>query len=227
MRYFIIVLALSSFLYATDSKYEMGKKIYKDTCASCHGEDGDISDTLKFIVSPRDLSKTILNEQQSYNIIKKGAHFWGASADIMPSFESVYDEKQLRGVAYYISKKFNPSVTKKIEKLYAQSDAIPKNKVSKMLKRGKKIYKRNCSWCHGVEAKGDGEASKNPELSIFPYNLTKTLLDDKQLFLYVKHGGLFWGTHKEDMPSWSRKYDDYTIKSVVKYIRNNFINKGN
>jgi len=225
MKYFILAILLSSFLHAIDSIYERGEEIYKQTCISCHGADGKANTKLKFIVSPRNLNKTILNEEQSYQIIKKGTHFWGAAADIMPSFETLFDEKELRSVAHYISKAFNPDIEQKIDKLYAQSDAIPEEKKSKMLKRGKKIYKRNCSWCHGVEARGDGEASRNPELSIFPYDLTKALLDEKQMFLYVKEGGVFWGTHKEDMPSWSRKYDDYTIKSVIFYIQQNFQKK--
>ena len=180
---------------------------------------------MKFIVKPRDLSKTILNEEQSYQVIKHGAHYWGASADIMPSFKSVYNEKELASVSYYVSKTFNHDVEKKIQKLYAQSDDIPNDKISKMLKRGKKIYKRNCSWCHGLDAKGDGEATRNPEMSIFPYDLSKTLLSDKQMFLYIRDGGKAWGTDKTDMPGWSRKYDDFTIKSVVKYIRKNFRKK--
>jgi len=222
MRYFLISILLVSFLYANDSKYQMGERIYKQTCISCHGVDGKANTELKLMVLPRSLNKTILNEEQSYQIIKKGTHYWGSAADIMPSFESILSEKELRSVAHYISKKFNPNIEKKIDKLYAQSDLIPQEKKAKMLKRGKKIYKRNCSWCHGVEGKGDGEASKNPELSIFPYDLTKTLLDEKQMFLYAKNGGQFWGTHKDDMPSWSKKYDDFTLKSVVFYIQKNF-----
>jgi len=222
MKYLIFSILVSSFLYATDSKYELGEKIYKDTCISCHGIDGKANTDMKLIVLPRDLSETILTQEQSYHTIKKGAHFLGASADMMPSFESVYTEKELRSIAYFISKKFNPNVEQKIEKLYAQSDVIPEEKKSKMLKRGKKIYKRNCSWCHGLTAKGDGEASKNPELSIFPYDLTKTLLNEKQMFLYIKYGGQFWGTHKDDMPSWTRKYNDYTIKSIVLYMEKTF-----
>ncbi len=222
MKYLFSILLAFSSLYSSDAKYEMGKEIYKTTCISCHGVDGTSNTEMKLVVKPRALSKTILTEEQSYKTIKKGAHYWGASADMMPSFDSIYSESELRSIAHYISKKFNLNVEKKIDDLYAQSDVIPEAKKSKMMKRGKKIYKRNCSWCHGVEAKGDGEASRNPELSIFPYDLTKTLLDEKQMFLYVKYGGQFWGTHKEDMPGWARKYDDYTIKSIVKYMEETF-----
>ena len=221
---FLIILAIS-FLQSSDDLYKLGEKNYNETCVSCHGDGGNSDTNMKLIVLPRALNKTILNEEQSYQIIKKGAHFWGAAADMMPSFESIYKEKELRSLAHYINKKFNPNIQERINKLYSEKKAIPKDKKSKMLKRGKKIYKRNCSWCHGLSAHGDGEASRNPEMSIFPYDLTKTLLTSKQMFLYVKYGGKYWGTDKDDMPSWSRKYDDYTIESIIKYIEVNFRDK--
>lgn len=222
MKYLLTLILFTSFLYAFDEKYENGKEIYLNACVSCHGIDGTSNSDMKLIVSPRALSKTILNEEQSYNIIKEGSLHWGSSASMMPSFKSVYNERQLRSIAYYISKEFNLDIEKKIDNLCAKSEKIAENKKSKMLKRGEKIYNRNCCWCHGKTAKGDGEASKNPELSIFPYDLTKTLLTDKQMFLYAKYGGKYWGTHKDDMPCWSRKYDDFTLKSVVYYIEENF-----
>jgi len=102
--------------------------------------------------------------------------------------------------------------------MYIKSDKIPNNMINKMLKCGAKIYKRNCSWCHGLQARGNGEATRNPEKSIYPYNLRKTLLSKEQIFLYAKYGGAFWGSYKSDMPSWKRKYDDHSLKSVVYYI---------
>jgi len=217
MKLFIFVF-LPFTLFANISQLEMGKKIYFDTCISCHGKDGKAHTNIQLLVKPRNLNTSILNEEQSYKIIKKGAHYWGAKADIMPAFEFVYNEKQLKAVAYFISKTFHPNVEQEVQKLYDTSAIIKDSKKVKMLKRGEKIFKRNCSWCHGIDGKGNGEASRNPELSIFPYDLTKTLLSTKQMFLYAKYGGHYWGTHKEDMPSWSKKYDDFTLKAVIKYI---------
>ena len=222
MKLFFLFYFFAVFLFGNDTKYQIGKALYEETCVSCHGVNGHSNGNMKLIVMPRDLAKTILTEEQTYQVIKKGAKYWGAAADIMPSFESVYNEDELRAIAYYISKAFNPDVQKKIDKLWNQSEEISQNKIKKMAKRGKKIYYRNCSWCHGTQGKGDGEATRNPELSIFPYDLTKTLLNQKQIFLYIKYGGKFWGTHKDDMPSWKNKYDDFTIKSVVKFVENNF-----
>jgi len=209
-------------LFSSQISYEIGEEIYQQTCITCHGVDGKAQTEVKFIVRPRSLQSSILNQEQSYKTIQKGSHYWGSVADIMPAFGSIYDENQIRSVALYIKQKFNPDAEKKVEKLYTQSEMISKEKEKKMLKRGKKIYKRNCGWCHGHTGEGDGEATRNPEKSIYPYNLRKTLLTPEQMFLYAKYGGKFWGTDKDDMPSWKRKYDDYTLKSVVRYIDEKF-----
>ena len=227
MKTLLAIVLLVTFLNASSENYKMGEKIYKQTCLSCHGADGSANVDIEFIVNPRNLNKTVLDKEQTYQIIKKGAHFHGAASDIMPAFESVYNETELRAVTHYMTVAFKSDSVKRVNDLYSKADEISEAKKVKMLKRGKKIYNRNCSWCHGMTGKGDGEATRNPEMSIFPYNLTKTLLDKKQMFLYVKYGGKYWGTDKEDMPAWSRKYDDYTIKSVIKYVQTQIQGKKN
>ena len=227
MKSILSVVLLLTSLFAADIKFDIGEKIYKQTCVSCHGLDGKAETEIEFVVRPRSLQASILNEEQSYNIIKKGTHYWGSAADVMPSFETIFSDEELHAIAYYIAKKFNPNSKNKVSNLYVKSDVVPKNKLAKMHKRGAKIYKRNCSWCHGLDAKGDGAATRNPEKSIYPYDLSKTLLTSEQMFLYAKYGGKFWGTDKDDMPSWSKKYDDYTLKSVVLYIDETFRKKIN
>lgn len=218
MKLLLAVLLLSGLVYASDEMYAQGEGIYKKTCLACHGENGEADTDISFVVNPRNLKTTILNEEQSYLIIKEGAHYHGASSDIMPSFQSVYDESELRAVNHFITKSFNTESVERVNKTYNKSAQVPENKKAKMLKMGEKIYKRNCSWCHGPTGLGDGEATRNPEMSIFPYDLTKTLLDEKQIFLYMKYGGKHWGTAKDDMPSWKRKYNDVVLKSVAKYV---------
>ena len=212
------VLVLTS-LYSFSPIFDEGKELYKATCISCHGENGKGNSTIKLVVKPRDLQLSPLSEQQSYKIIKFGAHYFGANSDIMPSFKEVYNEHQLHALAYYITHAFQ---SQKEDLPAYQQIAISQEIKTKMLHKGKKIYRRNCSWCHGTDAKGDGEATHNPELSIFPYNLRKTLLNNKQIFLYAKHGGKFWGTYKNDMPNWFPKYDDFILKSVTRYIEETF-----
>jgi mono/diheme cytochrome c family protein len=219
---FLPLLLLSVVVLYSDTKFELGESIYKRTCQSCHGVDGNAETKMRLIVRPRSLQKSILTQDQSYEIIKNGAYYWGAGSDIMPSFKSVYSEDKLRAVAYYITKKFNPNVEKKIQNLYAKSDTTSKENLSKMIQDGKKVYRRECASCHGLTARGDGKKTRDRKNPVYPYDLTKTLLSSKQMFLYVKYGGKFWGTDKNDMPSWKHKYDDKTLRSVVLYIENTF-----
>ena len=220
------ILCLSSLAFGQidKEKFDMGKDLYEQTCISCHGIDGKAKTDLQLIVKPRDLSLTLLNEEQTYNIIKDGARYWGAKADIMPGFKYVFNEEQLSSIAYYISKHFNPDVDKRIKDLCEQCEKEPKDQDKKLLKWGKKIFTRNCQFCHGSQGKGDGIATKNPVDSIYPYDLSKTLLTKKQIFLYVKYGGKHFGTDKNDMPAWQNKYNDFKLHGIAKYI-DEFIRK--
>ena len=226
MKKILIIISIS-FLFANsilanniidEDKFDMGKNIYKETCISCHGVDGKAKTDMNLIVKPRDLTKTILNEEQTYLITKDGGHFWGAKSDIMPAFKYTYNEEQLRAISYYITNNFNPEIKNRLKMILAKSKPYPVNQDKKMKKWGKKIYKRNCSWCHGVTGHGDGVATTSPIDSIFPYDLTKTPLNQNQIFLYIKYGGHYWGTDKTDMPSWSKKYNDFKIYSITRYI---------
>ena len=208
-------------LYSNDYMFEEGKVIYETTCVSCHGTDGKTNPEMALIVRPRQLNKTILSSEQSFQVIKEGAHFWGAHSDIMPTFKYVYKDDEIETVTHYISKKFNSNRDERVSKLLEESDVISDADKSKMMKTGKKIFNRNCSMCHGLTGNGQSdyvEQSKEQANFIFPYDLRRTLLSEDQIFLYAKFGGKYWGTMENDMPSWSRKYNDFKLKSVAKYV---------
>jgi len=199
-----------------------GEKIYQETCISCHGVNGQTNLEMQLMIKPRKLNKTILTKEQSFKIIKEGAHHWGARSDIMPAFKYVYDDKKIESIATYISENFNPDRDTRVKKLLEESDKVSVEQQIKMLKTGKKIFKRNCSLCHGITGNGQSifvEQSKANNQFIYPYNLQKTLLTQDDIFLYAKFGGHFWGTAKDDMPSWKKKYNDFKLKSVAKYIQ--------
>ena len=222
---FTILSLLCSTLFGDDmykqESLDNGKLIYESTCISCHGAKGETSSAIFLIVKPRKLNKTILSQEQSFKIIKDGAHYWGAHSDIMPTFKYVYNDDEISDVALYISEEFNSHRDKKVLKLLQESDAVSKDEQVKMLSVGEKIFKRNCSTCHGVIGDGKSEYVEKLKVSkdfLFPYNLTRTLLNEDEIFLYAKFGGHYWGTDKNDMPSWQNKYNDFKLKSVAKYV---------
>jgi cbb3-type cytochrome c oxidase subunit III len=209
----ILVTAITSSLLLANS----GKELFNTKCTACHGQNGQGKE-VGFHVNPRNLTKSILTESQIVKVIKHGAVARGALTDEMRSFSSELSDDEINKIAKYVFNTFvKDSHDKKIDALF-KSEYTPIDKKEKMLKVGKKIFKRNCSFCHGVKGLGDGLATTNPEKSIFPYNLSKTILDEDQIFLFTKFGGKHWGTARGDMPSWSKKYNDYKLKSVAKYI---------
>lgn len=215
------VLAFYSIISANESNeniLNIGENIYKKTCAYCHGNNGIPPKNITLLVVPRDLRKSILEEEQIFRTIKYGAHFWGAKSDIMPSFKSVFSDSEIKAVTQYVSKKLNPDRKDKNQKLYEKSQNINNFKNSEIVNNGKKLFNKNCKLCHGAKGRGDGIATKKQGESIYPYDLTKILLTEEQIFLYVKYGGKYFGTFKNDMRSWQNTYNDDALKSVAKYV---------
>jgi len=199
-----------------------GEEIYKKACLSCHSQNGSTEKSIELLVKPRKLTKTILNYDQSYLIIREGAHHWGAHSNIMSSFKYLLTDKQIHSVTDYITKKFNTKREERVNKLLAASKKLSDEEMDNRLALGEKVFKKTCSLCHGIngDAKSDYvEKSKEDREFIYPYNLTRTLLDEDQIFLYAKYGGHFWGTYKKDMPSWKKRYNDVALKSVAHYIQ--------
>ena len=220
---FCLLLPLALFADIDSKKQilEEGKAIYEQTCISCHGDNGETNPEIKLVVTPRKLNKTILSKKESFLIIKESAHYLGAHSDIMPAFKYVYTDREIDAVTTYISETFNPNRDKRIKKLLRNSKHINTTNQTKMLKTGEEIFKRSCTKCHSISGNSQSEyvkKSKKSKVFIYPYNLTKTLLEKDEIFLYTKYGGQYWGAAKNDMPSWQHKYNDFELKSVAKYI---------
>ena len=216
----LVPLAVMAGDITKSAEYLEGKRLYTETCVSCHGAKGETNPEMKLTVKPRRLKESILSQPQMVKMISDGAHAWGAHSDIMPAFKYVFEEEQIEDIAFYVSTAFNSGRNAKVKKLLAEAGkAIVDDK--KRVRTGKKIFKRNCSLCHGVTGNGDSvyvEQSKENQQFLFPYDLTKIMLTEDQIFLYAKFGGHFWGTDKKDMPSWKKKYNDGKLKAVAEYI---------
>jgi len=216
----LTIILMTTGIFASEintALMKQGEDIFKQTCIGCHGADGKGVDQGGFTVQPRNFSKTILSEDQIFHIAKKGAFYWGAVVTGMPAWEYVYDDASLRAVAHYIHHTFGKKSSEHATNFQYDSSSLNE----KVLKRGKKIYGRTCAYCHGKQGHGQGVATYNPEQSIFPYDLTKIILTEKQVFLFAKHGGEHWGSQSDDMPAWGVKYDDETLMGIAKYIETN------
>jgi cytochrome c5 len=82
--------------------------------------------------------------------------------------------------------------------------------------RGKEIYARDCSMCHGDTGNGQSDLAKDMQLTLKDWTDPKALAgeSDQQIFDMIRNG-------KDKMPpeDASRAKDD-DVKSLVLYIRN-------
>lgn len=223
----LLLMFFSTLLWSTTEQeqkqeYNLGKELYTQACAACHGARGIPNRELKLAIRPRNLNKTILYTEQLYKVIKDGAREYGAYSDIMPAFKYMYDERKIRALTLYISQEFTNETEKRVEHYLNISDKPSKSELARMIPVGKKIFLKKCSKCHGEKGEADSiyaQSSQTNQDFIYPYNLTKIILTEEQIFLFAKYGSYFWGSDRADMPAWNHKYSDIELKSVAKYIQ--------
>ena len=84
------------------------------------------------------------------------------------------------------------------------------------IKAGQQLFQKNCRFCHGADAKGNGPMA--PE-GTHPSNLTDDKWDrgstDGELFLVIRDGA----GPKFDMKGYKSKMSETDIWNVVNYIR--------
>lgn len=81
--------------------------------------------------------------------------------------------------------------------------------------KGKEIYARDCSMCHGDTGNGQSDLAKDMQLTLKDWTDPKSLSDlsDQQLFDMIRKG-------KDKMPPEdSGRAKDDEIKSIILYIR--------
>lgn len=85
--------------------------------------------------------------------------------------------------------------------------------------KGKNVFDRYCSVCHGVEGKGDGFNAYN--LNPNPRNFADTAflsrLDSSLIVETITNGGKAVGLSSL-MPSWGNTLSDTSIKFVTNYV---------
>jgi mono/diheme cytochrome c family protein len=84
------------------------------------------------------------------------------------------------------------------------------------IKAGQALFQKNCRFCHGADAKGDGPMA--PE-NTHPSNLTDDKWDrgstDGELFLVISNGA----GPKFDMKGYKSKMSETDMWNVVNYLR--------
>lgn len=175
---------------------ENGSAIFKDNCATCHGNNGvgntggypnlqdddwiwggtveDIYHTIRHGVRNEDLD----DESRSY---------------YMTIFGDILNESEIDIVARYVLSMSNEKFS---------------NLSEEALKQGNNLYTQHCASCHGDNAKGNtGLGVPNLSDAIWLYG--GKLEEVKSQIRQPKHGV---------MPVWGQRLDDNTIKQLAIYV---------
>tara|TARA_B100000686_G_scaffold353903_1_gene461423 strand:+ start:4899 stop:5375 length:477 start_codon:yes stop_codon:yes gene_type:complete len=106
-------------------------------------------------------------------------------------------------------------------KIGTPSVSIPMSRpVNPVNDETRETYQWYCAQCHGIKGKGDGINAKY--VTVLPRNHTKAnyleTRSDKELFDSIRLGGLKVG-RAPCMPAWGHTFDEETVWSLVRYIR--------
>ncbi len=212
---------------------ERGRVVYVDKCEICHGPEGKGDGAPAMLMSPRPrnlikghykLRSTpfgkIPTNQDLYDMLVRG--YPGTT---MPSWRHL-PEVDLQSLVLVLKelgkKKFERAVKRKrIPKPILVPPAPVFTLESK--ERGRQLFLQNCSGCHGVEGRGDGDSTKKivdiPTDAIRPRNLSKPWTFRRgarreDLFLTLRTG-----LSTTAMPRFSdRIHPDQNIWDLVNYI---------
>jgi len=97
-----------------------------------------------------------------------------------------------------------------------QGALLPKDSVDAATFRGGLVFANYCVTCHGINADGNGRASRlyNPK----PANLRMSDKNDAYFGLIVRKGGAAMG-RSEFMPAWEAELTNEQISDLVAYLR--------
>ncbi|MGH7359232.1 MAG: c-type cytochrome [Candidatus Rokuibacteriota bacterium] len=83
--------------------------------------------------------------------------------------------------------------------------------------RGKELYGRYCTGCHGVDGRGEAKTFR-PNVGNLAVQSYLDQLSDEYLFAAIKQGGAAVGKNAA-MPAWDKQLDDDQIWDVVAFVR--------
>ncbi|PIQ97481.1 MAG: Triheme cytochrome c [Nitrospinae bacterium CG11_big_fil_rev_8_21_14_0_20_56_8] len=212
---------------------DLGKKIYQDKCVHCHGATGEGDGVITPFSSPRprDLSKGHIKLRTTpFGKVPTDDDLFlaithGMKGTTMPPWGHLSETERWGLVAYIktLSPKFE-----KFEKKNKSHTIItvpePPPLTLESIARGKDLFIKNCSGCHGVKGRNDGVSTRKivniPTDALWPRNLSKPWtfrrgVSRKQIYLTLRTG--LSGTA---MPRFSeRVFNDAKVWDIVHYVQ--------
>lgn len=180
-----------------------GKALYDKHCAFCHGPKGLAETPVGRILNPRPrrfanpVEMARLSDDQIYHAIKSGV-----PGTAMASWGKVLSEREIGDVMDYI------------RGLRGTSKPMTRKQLS--LAVGRRIYDKECAFCHGRTGHADTDAARvlQPRPSNFADPIAMARTDDARIYAAIKMGRP--GTA---MASWGSLLTPVEIIDVMRYIR--------
>ncbi len=161
------------------SAHERGKALYERHCAVCHGNDGRADTPVGRLLKPRPRNFTDpiemarLTVDRIYRSIKEGR-----PGTAMAAWKQVLAETEIGDVIDYIHGFSSTGTT------------APLSAQRLSLEVGRRIYERECAYCHGVNGQADTEVARvlNPPPRNFSDPIVMARLDDGRMYMAIYRG---------------------------------------
>ena len=195
---------LSSISAAEVAKQADGKVLYNQLCAFCHGADGRADTPVGRILEPRPrrfadpVEMARLTDDQMHKSIKEGV----PGTAMAPWGERLTE----------------PQIGDLIDYIHTLEVKTPNGASSEQisLEVGRRIYDKECSFCHGLKGHAETDAAKvlRPPPRKFADPVEMARVDDGRLYAAIKLG--ISGTA---MAGWGDRLSPVEIIDVMRYIR--------
>lgn len=198
-----------------------GREVYDQSCAVCHGAEGDGAGEAapRFTTKPRDFRTGVYKFRSTASgslptdddLTRSIVHGLQGTA-MVP--QTQLSPEEVQAVIAYI-KSFSPKFGERpAPKPLVLPSPVPRRDAS--LERGKNVYaEAGCPECHGASGRGDGPAVKS--LSVPPANLTKRPLKGGSTPHDILRT-IVTGLDGTPMPSYHLMLDDADFWALAYYV---------
>lgn len=182
--------------------------IYHNYCSVCHGDKGDGRSRAQgsLVPPPKDFTNYAVAQQLTRKYMVDVVTN-GRPGTAMTGWKTQLNQKEIEAVVDYVRNTFMPAA--------ASADSSS---------RGRSVYAKNCSVCHGD--KGDGNSRARNSMSPAPRDFTspaaKAELTPERMIRSVSYG-----RPETAMAGFATQLSKEDIKAVVDYIRDGFMSSGN